>query len=209
MQSVNIPSTVTTIRDSAFYNCNQLKEISLSGVKVIGEEVFYNCYALTRLTLGDTVTSVGTNAFSCCENMKTIYISDKVSELGYNCLPDYDHVTIYCYKDSIADDYAKDNNIDVKYITSLKNTSSLSQSTIKLGESVKVNAKSSGGFGIKKYEIYYKLESASSWTKAQGYSTNNTVTITPKKVGKYTVSVKVKDEKGKVVKKYLTVDITK
>ena len=209
LQTINIPSTVTTIRNNAFEQCDELKEVSLSGVKIIGDEAFYGCETLSRITLGDTVASVGTSAFAGCDNLKTIYISEKVNELGYDCLPNWDDVTIYSYKGSVADDYAKDNSITIKYVSALKNTSTLSASTVKLGNSIKVNAKSTGGFGIKKYEIYYKLDTATSWTKAQSYSTNTTKTITPKNAGKYTVSIKVKDEKGKVVKKQITLEVTK
>lgn len=47
IESVTLPSSVTSIEQQAFYGCNNLKSINLSNVKSIGTEAFTNCPLLT------------------------------------------------------------------------------------------------------------------------------------------------------------------
>ena len=90
----------------------------------------------------------------------------------------------------------------------LKNTSTLSASSIKAGSKVTVSLKSSGGLGTVRTAIHYKRAADTSWTRLQSYSTNSSKVFTPKAKGKYTVRVSVKDERGVVVKKDLTLNVT-
>ena len=47
IESVTLPSSVTSIEQQAFYGCDNLKSINLSNVKSIGTEAFTNCPSLT------------------------------------------------------------------------------------------------------------------------------------------------------------------
>ena len=47
IESVTLPSSVTSIEQQAFYGCDNLKSINLSNVKFIGTEAFTNCLSLT------------------------------------------------------------------------------------------------------------------------------------------------------------------
>ena len=47
IESVTLPSSVTSIEQQAFYGCDNLKSINLSNVKFIGTEAFTNCQSLT------------------------------------------------------------------------------------------------------------------------------------------------------------------
>ncbi len=47
IESVTLPSSVTSIEQQAFYGCDKLKSINLSNVKFIGTEAFTNCPSLT------------------------------------------------------------------------------------------------------------------------------------------------------------------
>ena len=47
IESVTLPSSVTSIEQQAFYGCNNLKSINLSNVKFIGTEAFTSCPSLT------------------------------------------------------------------------------------------------------------------------------------------------------------------
>ena len=89
----------------------------------------------------------------------------------------------------------------------LINTSTISTEDVKLGSYITINASASGGTGNYTYAVWYKLTTDSSWTQAQDYKTNTSITFTPKKTGKYDVSVKVKDSSGTIVKKSFTVTI--
>lgn len=108
-------------------------------------------------------------------------------------------------KDSNQKIVNKDLKVTVK--PALKNTSSLTPATIVLGQTVKVTCTAIAGSGGYQYAVYYKLSTASKWTKGRDYGTGTTVTVKPAHSGTYTIRVKVKDSVGKVVNKDLKVTV--
>jgi len=79
---------------------------------------------------------------------------------------------------------------------------------INLGNTITVNAKASGSTGTYTYAVYYKKSSESKWTVKQDFKANDKVTVKPAKAVDYDICVKVKDDKGTVVKKYFNVSVT-
>jgi surface protein len=63
LKSIDIPSSVTSIENSAFAICNHMTSVTIpSSVKVIGDYAFDSCYSLTSVTLSRS-TGVGNRAF--------------------------------------------------------------------------------------------------------------------------------------------------
>jgi hypothetical protein len=59
-------SGLTTIKDSAFYDCSNLTSVTIpDSVKTIGDKAFYEC-GLTSVTIPDSVKTIGGNAFYGC-----------------------------------------------------------------------------------------------------------------------------------------------
>lgn len=110
-------------------------------------------------------------------------------------------------KDSSGKQSSKVFNITVK--KPLTNDSSLSSESIKLGGTVRVTAKASGGTAPYTYGVYYKKASSEKWFTLQNYSSKTSVNIKPASAVKYDVCVKVRDSTGKIVKKYFTVSVKK
>ncbi len=96
---------------------------------------------------------------------------------------------------------------ELKVHDKLKITSEISASEIVEGTSVTVTNSATGGMGDYQYQVFYKQTAQSSWTKAQDFSENTTVTFRPARATTYDVCVKVKDETGKIDKKYFTVKV--
>jgi hypothetical protein len=81
--SLTIPSGVTTIGNSAFYNCTSLTSVNIpSSVTSIGNSAFCLCSSLTSITIPSSVTTIGTNAFSACSSLTNITISFGVITIG-------------------------------------------------------------------------------------------------------------------------------
>ena len=97
----------------------------------------------------------------------------------------------------------------VNVFAPLKNTTTVSSTSIGYGGTFTVKAKATGGLGDYTYAVYYKKASATKWTTAQNYSSTKTVTIKPKYAEEYDVSVKVKDSRGVVAKKTFKIKVTK
>lgn len=77
LSSINIPSTIKSIGNYAFYYdyASGLKDLNLSGLASltsIGTYAFQYCYNLTSISLPSSLTSIGDYAFAGCYNISQI-----------------------------------------------------------------------------------------------------------------------------------------
>ena len=81
--SIEIPNSVTTIGELAFFNCTGLTSIEIpNSVTSIGAHAFSGCTGLTSITIPNSVTSIGDYAFSDCTGLTSIEISNSVTTIG-------------------------------------------------------------------------------------------------------------------------------
>lgn len=66
-----------------FKNCNGLIEITID-IKEIGDEMFYGCRSLSRINIGDNVSSIGKNAFYLKTTLDTTLITNNTIALNYD-----------------------------------------------------------------------------------------------------------------------------
>ena len=90
--------------DSPFSNCDRLTDF------VFGEEVEhipdYLCYQLTSLNtivIPNSVTSIGTNAFSFCSGLKTVTIPNSVTNIGSSAFEDCTELKTVTIGNSVTD----------------------------------------------------------------------------------------------------------
>ena len=70
--SVTFPSSLTSIGIRAFYFCDGLTSVDLSGctsLTSIGNSAFQNCSGLTSVSLPSSLTSIGIQAFFSCSGL--------------------------------------------------------------------------------------------------------------------------------------------
>ena len=110
LTSITIPNSVTSIGDYTFNNCKSLTIITIpDSVTSIGDYTFRNCTSLTSITIPDSVTSIGENAFYHCYSLKSIIIPDSVTNIGESAFKGCENLTIYGYKNTVAEEYALNN----------------------------------------------------------------------------------------------------
>ena len=75
LQSVTIPSGVTSIGGSAFSGCYSLQSVTIpSGVTSIGANAFQNCYSLPSAIIPSGITSIEARTFNNCYSVKEYHV---------------------------------------------------------------------------------------------------------------------------------------
>ena len=83
MKSINIPSSVKSISDWAFFGCMNLTEIILpNSILKIGKYSFSQCQSLKSITFSDNLESIGDSAFIYCNGLKGLVVPPSVKEIG-------------------------------------------------------------------------------------------------------------------------------
>ena len=90
LTAINLPVSVTSIGNSAFYNCTGLPSVAIpESVTSIGNSLFYNCTGLTSVMIPSSVTTIGSSAFYNCTGLTSVAIPVSVTSIGnsafYNC----------------------------------------------------------------------------------------------------------------------------
>ncbi len=82
LQTINLPESVTSIGEEAFYACG-LTQITLpAALTELGTGVFFSCEALTSVEIPQGVTAVPARAFSGCTALKSAVLPESLTEIG-------------------------------------------------------------------------------------------------------------------------------
>ena len=183
--SFNYPQNITNIPNIAFQNTN-LKEFSVpEKVTEIGDSAFYDCADLEKITIPKSVTYIGTGAFAKCRNL-----------------------TIYGFKDSAAEAYAKANTIkfvsaDYKVIFKDNGRTKKTEYVTKGQNATPPTLDAKAGYTLSWDADYTNITEDmvinAVWTKKDSGSSGGgtTIIVTPSESTKYTVTFK---DRGEVVK---------
>ena len=84
LTKVVFPTSLSTLGESAFYQCSALKsaDISDTALTIIGEGVFQET-GLTEITLPDGVETVEQNAFAECTSLSSIVFGNNLKSIGW------------------------------------------------------------------------------------------------------------------------------
>ena len=98
-----IPDSITTIGSYAFYNCTSLTGITIPyGVTSIEDSSFFSCTSLTAVAIPESVTSIAGYAFYGCSGLTNVTLPESVTSIGsyafYNCTS----LTEVCIPDGVS-----------------------------------------------------------------------------------------------------------
>lgn len=83
LTGIKIPSSVTLISDGAFLGCSSLMEIQIpDSVKFIGCAVFMECFSLKSVIISNNITEIKEDTFAFCETLTSVKLPDNLKEMG-------------------------------------------------------------------------------------------------------------------------------
>ncbi|STX51490.1 Uncharacterised protein [Legionella busanensis] len=83
LKKLVIPSHITDIKKFAFWNCTQLKNVVLpKNLTKIAKCTFNGCTSLETVRIPPNVTVIGKGAFYNCRSLKNIILPEKVTKIG-------------------------------------------------------------------------------------------------------------------------------
>ncbi|MDO4634055.1 MAG: leucine-rich repeat domain-containing protein, partial [Eubacteriales bacterium] len=122
-----VPEGTLSIGDAAFAYCNSLTSIELpDSVTIIENWAFYYCNSLVSIELPDSVTTIGYGAFYDCESLTSIELPNSVTSIDYRVFDGCNILTLTVEKDSYAETYVKEQNLNYIYANSESSQQELS-----------------------------------------------------------------------------------
>ncbi len=118
LASIAIPSGVSVIEPYTFEENTSLAEVVIpESVVTIGDYAFTGCSALPEINIPKGVVTIGKGAFANCSSMKTATIPESVTNFGESVFAFIrNKVTIKCYLDTPAQQYAVEDSIKYELI---------------------------------------------------------------------------------------------
>lgn len=81
--SVALPDSVTSVENSAFYNCVNLTTAVLgAAVADIGDYAFSKCGSLISITISKSTARLGNSAFEACSNLAAVTFGSALTNIG-------------------------------------------------------------------------------------------------------------------------------
>jgi len=118
LKSVELPETLYHIGEGAYSDCQRLDKVALpKGIVDVSAHLFEGCVSLNQVKLPPHLETIGENAFAGCVSLEKIEIPDNVQSIGDNAFADcHSQFTMLCYRNSVAEKYARQNNLTYQII---------------------------------------------------------------------------------------------
>lgn len=117
-----LPRHVKRVGEDAFREYVSLESVRMfNDLEVIESRAFKDSVKITGLILPESVTTLGSEAFAGCINLRSIKIPPAVTSIEKDTFEGCKYLTIYCEEGSYAETYAKENDIEVKYMPLVDN----------------------------------------------------------------------------------------
>ncbi len=104
LTELTLNRAVKKIEENAFYDCGALREITIASVmQEIAPRAFYNCTALAYAYINSNLTVVGEDAFGKCVSLTDIMFDEKVTVVNQSIFDSCDSLKSVCYRCNVPD----------------------------------------------------------------------------------------------------------
>lgn len=186
LENIDIPNSVQYIGTYAFSHCQNLTDITIpSSIISLGDYVFSSSTGLKSIYIQNGLTSIGKFIISNCQNLKNIFIPSSVTSIDRTAFftPDeyyFDYtinVTIFGFKGSYAEEYAK--NYNIKFLEYMVSTPKITNAQVIDVKSIKLTwSKAVSASG---YMVYRSTKQTGGWSKIATVDGESTLTYTDNK----------------------------
>ncbi len=106
LEEITIPETVESIPAMCFELCDNLRKVVLPpNIKTVAARAFYGT-AITEMELPIGTEGIGDSAFGNCTELVKVTIPYTVTAIDADAFDGTENVVIYCYKNSYAEEFA-------------------------------------------------------------------------------------------------------
>ena len=112
---VRLPSTVVSIGEFAFSECEDLKKVTIEGCEAIGYAAFRNCKMLRSVSLPDNLVTVEDEAFYGCARLGKTEIPASVAKIGVDAFSGCEQLYLDVSENEYAAAYAEANRIPTSF----------------------------------------------------------------------------------------------
>ena len=158
---IEIPKNVVTLGTEVFRKCERLNNIVIpEGVTIIPKNTFSSCHKLSNIKLCTTITTIGSSAFSGCP-LKEIILPNGLTTIESNAFRSCDSLqSIHIPKSVIAiGSMPFDDGIDTVYMESQTPPYAINDYIFSTATS-----------GVKKPKVYVPTESVAAYRSADGWN---------------------------------------
>lgn len=115
--SFTVPEGTRRIESNAFRSCYQrLERLQLPDtLESIGDNAFYGCRNLTAVSIRGSGVTIGAGAFDGCSKLESVYLGEGVISIGLGAFANCPNLTITLVPGSYAETYCQQNNLHYQY----------------------------------------------------------------------------------------------
>lgn len=84
VSSISLPSTVVSVKNEAFLDCEEIEIICGGELIYVGDSAFANCTGLSKITFGEGLSQVGYRAFYNCTSLGTVHFPASLKRISEN-----------------------------------------------------------------------------------------------------------------------------
>lgn len=207
LTEITLPSTIKNIESEAFEGTGITSFNYPQNIKYIPNSVFANT-SLEEFSVPESVTEINDNAFGNCTKLTKISIPKSVTYIGSDVFKYCRNLTVYGYKDSAIESYAKANAInfisaDYKVVFKDNGRTQKTEYVTSGQNATPPTLSSKPGYTLSWDADYTNVTEDmvinAVWTKKDSSNGggNTTIIVSPSETNKYTVTFK---DRGKIVK---------